>query len=119
MPLLSSKIHDTMPCTMSYELPLIPTTSGSMVSEDATSTSPSESSTTFESPPFSEVDTQNGIFHPPSGFEISPTFSEFPGVVMTAGIDYGDGTITAPMHLFPDPIVYQHSDDMLKFEANG
>lgn len=123
MPLLTSKIHDTMASTMNYSLPLVPATSSSRESEGATNTSSSSGSTPFGSPHFSATGSEQsgfGTFPYELGLSASPTTAGFPSVVMTTGIDYGKVTISAPMHIFSDPAaVYQLSDATLKFEPNG
>ena len=116
MPLLTSKIQETMPNTMSYGLPLMPASASSRVSEGATSTSSSKESTPFGSPPYSAVDSQSTGFEE-LGFVGSPTVSAFSSVLMTTGIEYGDLTVSAPMETFPDPMVFQ-SVCSLKFDPN-
>lgn len=123
MPLLTSKIHDTMPTTISYSLPLVPATSTSTMSDAVTTSSSSESPTNFGSPPFSDVDNPQSavlsVFNPELGFETSPPPSGFPHSIFTTSMDYSDITVSAPPQMFSDSDIYDQTDSVLKFDPDG
>lgn len=123
MPLLTAKIHDTMPPAISYSLPLVPATSTSTMSDDAAiSTSSSDSPTRFGSPPFSDVDNPQSavlsVFNPELGFATSPPASGFPHGIFTTGIEYSDMTVSAPAQLFSDSDIYDQNESILKFDPD-
>ena len=130
MPLLMSKINDTMPNAPTYSLPRTLTTESSNMSEfyesslSQNSTPDSTESTPFGSPPLSAASA------PPAGFGSfqrdlcmteGPTLPAFSSGLMTNGssMSYEDMTISAPMQMFVDTGVFLAPTGSLKFEEDG
>lgn len=127
MPLLVSKINDTMPNAPSYALPMLATNGTSTVSEFCGSSqdtgSPNSSdSTPFGSPPLSAVGPPPpgfGTFQQELGLSGASTPSTFGSMVMTTGISYGDIGVSGPMQVFTDGISFHGLAGPLKLEDEG
>lgn len=122
MPLLISKFNDTMPNAPSFALSSI--AANSRVSEiygesqEASSTSNSNTSTPFGSPTLSDIGQQSqGFFQQEMALGGSSTPSGFPTPMMATSADYGVN-VSAPMY-FPDSANYQGASPTLKFEPDG
>ena len=127
MPLLVSKIHETMPNAPSYGVPSMP--GSSQVSEvyegsQHTNSAPnSTDSTPFGSPPLSAVSNPGSFFgngFPQDlGISGSTTPSTFAGVVMTSSVEYGDVAVSAPMQMFTESSILQGAIRPPKIEPDG
>ena len=131
MPLLISKINETMPNAPGYALRSM--TGSSKASElyeesQHTQSGPNSSnSTPFGSPPMSAVEQQVTFFGSGGGFpqelaiSNSSTPSAYAGVVMTTSMDYGplgDTAVSASLQLFPDSSIFQGTTGPPKFEPD-
>lgn len=110
MPLLLSKINDTMPNGPNYALPSLH--GGSSVSDvydgsQHTNSDPdSTDSTPFGTPSMNAIGQQPSFFSNfPSDLGISETStpSSFPTPGVTTSLDYGDLTVSASMQMFQEP----------------
>lgn len=128
MPLLISKITETLPNPPAYSLPISTETGSPRVSElydgsqDARGdASISDGSTPFHSPPLSAGVPQMpqfSAFQQEMGLGDSQGSSPFPHVIMTTGIEYGDMTVSAAsMEVFPGTAIY-HETGLGKFESD-
>lgn len=103
LPLLLSKISETIPSLLTPEYAMPTLLNGSRVDEmnsQSHSSGPSSNSTPFGSPPTSAISTTFGF----RDLEIchSPPASTFP-LSMTSAMQYGDVTVSAPMpQMFQD-----------------
>jgi hypothetical protein len=125
MPLLLSKINDTMPNAPTYSLPSLPGSSSVSDTYDgsqhANSEADSSDSTPFGSPPMSAIGQQPSFFsnfQNELGISGSSTPSSFPLSVMTTSVDYGDLTVATSMQMFQEPN-FSTSSPLTKYESGG
>lgn len=125
MPLLASKINETMPNVPSYALPSL--AGSSNVSEiydeskRANSDPDSTNSTPFGSPPLSAVSQQPSFFSSLTqelGISGTSTPNSFPQAVMSTSVDYGDLTVSTSMQMYQESI-FQTETPNAKFDSGG
>lgn len=125
MPLLLSKINDTMPNAPSYSLPSLPGSSSVSDtyggSQHANSEPDSSDSTPFGSPPMSAIGQPPSFFsnfQQELGISGSSTPNGFPIPVITASMDYGDLTVSTSMQMFQES-TFTTSSPLGKFDSGG
>ena len=124
MPLLVSKINDTMPNAPHYALSCMTGSSRtSEAYEDSQHSAPnSADSTPFGSPPLSATIGPQPSFFGGFSQELaisgSSTPSTYAGVVMSASLEYGDVAVSAPMQLFAESAMFQSALCPSKFEPD-
>jgi hypothetical protein len=125
MPLLLSKINDTMPNAPNYSLPSLPSSASDVYdgSQHTNSDPDSSDSTPFGSPPMSAIGQQPSFFsnfQHELGISESSTPSSFPIPlpVMTTSVDYGDLTVSTSMQMFQES-TFPTSAPHTKFEPGG
>lgn len=131
MPLLLSKIHDTMPNAPAYNLPLPPASSspgtsdlydGVDGSQDPHSGPNSTESTPFGSPPLSATSQQPNPF---ARFTqdvdlTSPVSAGFPDLSLPQNVDGGLGAPPAALHgMYSDGLLQNAADPIIKYESDG
>ena len=122
MPLLLSKMNDTMPNAPNYSLPSLPSSSTSDVydgSQHANSDPDSSNSTPFGSPPMNAVGQHPQFFssfQQELGISETSTPSGFPLPVMSTSVDYGDLTVSSSLQMFQET-AFQTSPAHTKFDS--
>lgn len=122
LPLLTSKIQETMPTSMGLTLPPLPINTTSTRSEATTSPSSGHASTPFESPHFSNSESHLssfGSFSPSATLSPSGLSGGFQNIAVTNAVEYGSAGTSAPMQMFTNAAGYHSPDGILKFESNG
>ena len=123
MPLLLSKINDTMPNAPNYSLPSLPSSASDIYdgSQHTNSDPDSSDSTPFGSPPMSAIGQQPSFFSTfqhELGISESSTPSSFPLPAMTTNVDYGDLTVSTSMQMFQES-TFSTSAPHTKFEPGA
>ncbi len=122
MPLLLSKMNDTMPNAPNYSLPSLPSSTTSDIYDGSphdNSDPDSSNSTPFGSPPMSAVSQHPQFFssfQQELGMSETSTPSSFPLPVMSTSIDYGELTASTPLGLFHETN-FQTSPIHAKFDS--
>lgn len=125
MPLLISKINDTMPNVPNYSLPSLPGSSSvSDVydgSQHANSEPDSSDSTPFGSPPMSAIGQPSSFFsnfQHELGISGSSTPNNFTLPAITTSVDYSDLTVSTSMQMFQES-TFSTSAPLAKFDSGG
>ena len=122
LPLLTSKIQETMPTSMGIDLPLIPINTTSTRSEATRSPSSGHGSTPFENAHFSNSESHLssfGSFSPTAALSPSGLSGDYQNIAVTNAVEYGGAGTSAPMQMFTNTAGYHSPDGILKFESNG
>ena len=122
LPLLVTKIGDTMPCVPGYSLPLpfIPSRESSGLSEayERSSVQSSPPLSGIGSPPMSAIGPAPpgfGTFQHEMGADSPATLNTFQNLVMSAGISYGEISLSGAVPVFEEPEVYTPMDEVSTF----